>query len=103
MAGLTAARRATTQWASGAAGTLRLLGLVVIADAPGRLPRPLAHFIDLVGGGVPRIWRWPWIEQLRLAPDLDRDATSWPRSARALLDTIDALIPAAPATKGDTS
>lgn len=103
MTGLTAARRATIQWASGAAGTLRLLGLVVIADAPGRLPQPLTHFADLIGGGVPRIWRWPWIEQLRLDPDLDRDATSWPRPALALLDTIDALIPAAPATKGDTS
>lgn len=104
MTGLTAARRAATQWASGAAGTLSLLGLVVIADAPGRLPRPLAHFADLVGGGVPRIWRWPWIEQLRLNPDLDRDATSWPRPARTLLDTIDALIPPPePATQGDTT
>jgi len=103
MTGLTAARRAATQWASGAAGNLPLLGLVVIADAPGRLPRPLAHFTDVVGGGVPRLWRWPWIDQLRLDPDLDRSAASWPRSALALLDTIDALTPAAPATEEDTS
>jgi hypothetical protein len=104
MTGLTAARRAATQWASGAAGPLTLLGLVVIADAPGRTPRPLAHLTDLVGGGVPRIWRWPWIDHLRLTPDLHRDATSWPRHTLALFDTIDALIPPpAAATQGDTS
>lgn len=96
MSGLTAARRAATQWASGAAGNLTLLGLVVIADAPGRLPRPLTHFTELVGGGVPRLWRWPWIDHLRLDldPDLARSAPGWPKPALALLDTIDALTPA---------
>ncbi len=103
MTGLTAARRAATQWASGAAGNLSLLGLVVIADAPGRLPRPLAQFADLVGGGVPRMWRWPWIDQLRLDPHLHRSAPSWPKPALALLDTIDALTPTASATEEDPS
>jgi hypothetical protein len=39
---------------------------VVVADMPGRLPRPLRELLDLVSGGWPRIWRIDWIEALRL-------------------------------------
>ncbi|WP_331712782.1 DUF6668 family protein [Arthrobacter sp. U41] len=42
MRGLTAAQNALTQWASGAAPAVDLLGLAILADAPGRLPR---HFV----------------------------------------------------------
>ncbi|WP_422758818.1 hypothetical protein [Paenarthrobacter sp. C1] len=37
--GLRAAQRAATEWASGAVPEVRVAGLVVMADAPGRLPR----------------------------------------------------------------
>ena len=40
-AGLRAAQRAAQQWASGSVPGVSLVGLVTIADAPGRLPRPL--------------------------------------------------------------
>lgn len=65
--GLHAARAAAQQWASGALpGGIGLLGLVAIADAPGRLPRPLRDLLHLISGGVPRLWELPWVEDLRL-------------------------------------
>jgi hypothetical protein len=42
MRGLTTARSALTQWASGAAPPVDLLGLAVLADAPGKTPKALA-------------------------------------------------------------
>ncbi|UYY83617.1 hypothetical protein OIT41_19835 (plasmid) [Arthrobacter sp. YA7-1] len=65
MRGLTAARSALTQWASGAAPTLDLLGLAVLADAPGKTPKPLRDFAAIVGGGAPRLWTLPWVEAWR--------------------------------------
>lgn len=65
-AGLQAAQRASRQWASGAVGQVRLLGLVAVADAPGRLPRPLQQWLKLVTGGLPRVWAVPWHEPWRL-------------------------------------
>jgi hypothetical protein len=65
MRGLTAARSALTQWASGAAPELDLLGLAVLADAPGKTPGPLRDFAAIVGGGAPRLWILPWVEAWR--------------------------------------
>lgn len=63
--GLTAAQSALTQWASGAAPAVVLLGLAVLADAPGKTPRPLRDFAAIVGGGAPRFWTLPWVEAWR--------------------------------------
>lgn len=63
--GLLAAQAAAAQWAAGATPAVRLLGLVCVADAPGRLPRPLRELADLIAGGVPRRWDLPWVEQWR--------------------------------------
>ena len=65
MSGLTAARSALTQWASGAAPGLDLLGLAVLADAPGKTPKELRGFASIVGGGAPRLWKLPWVESWR--------------------------------------
>jgi hypothetical protein len=65
MRGLTSARNALTQWASGAAPEVDLLGLAVLADAPGKTPRPLRDFAAIVGGGAPRFWTLPWVEAWR--------------------------------------
>ncbi|MCU1515352.1 MAG: hypothetical protein JWQ75_73 [Pseudarthrobacter sp.] len=73
MRGLTAARNALTQWASGAAPELDLLGLAVLADAPGKTPKPLRDFAAIIGGGAPRLWTLPWVEAWR-----HRDATPPP-------------------------
>lgn len=64
-AGLQAAQTAARQWASGQVPAT-LLGLVVVADAPGSLPRPLRDLQRLVAGGVPRCWSVPWVEPWRL-------------------------------------
>jgi hypothetical protein len=65
MRGLTAARSALTQWVSDAAPELDLLGLAVLADAPGKTPKALRDFAALVGGGAPRFWTLPWVEAWR--------------------------------------
>lgn len=65
MRGLTTARNALTQWASGAAPEIDLLGLAVMADAPGKTPKALRDFAALVGGGAPRFWTLPWVDAWR--------------------------------------
>jgi hypothetical protein len=65
MRGLTAAQSALTQWASGAAPAVDLLGLAVLADAPGKTPKALRDFGAIVGGGAPRLWTLPWVEAWR--------------------------------------
>jgi hypothetical protein len=44
---------------------VRLLGLVTVADAPGKLPTPLRRLRDLVSATVPHAWHLPWIEHWR--------------------------------------
>jgi len=68
-AGLTAAQRAAREWASGALGdAIRLEGLVLVADQPGKLPKELRELAHLVCGGVPRSWELPWVAEWRVAP-----------------------------------
>ena len=43
-----------------------LAGLVLVADAPGKLPKPLAELAQLISGGYPRTWRVPYVEAWRL-------------------------------------
>jgi hypothetical protein len=63
--GLTAARSALTQWVSGATPKVDLLGLAILADAPGKTPKALRDFAAIVGGGAPRLWTLPWVEAWR--------------------------------------
>ncbi len=67
ISGLEWARDLARQHASGHAGGVELLGLVLVADAPGRLPARSAVLRDLVSGAFPRVWRLPWLEEWRLA------------------------------------
>jgi hypothetical protein len=68
-AGLRSARDAARQYASGTSGVgCRLLGLVLVADAPGRLPASLAAFADLVAGAFARLYEVPWLEEWRQSP-----------------------------------
>lgn len=89
MRGLQAAQATATQWAAGLVPGVDLIGLVVIADAPGRLPRPLREALHLVKGGVPRAWTIPWIESVRLGQPLT--ASGAPREVRQLVDELHAL------------
>lgn len=94
-AGLRAAQRAATEWASGVVQGVAVLGLVLIADAPGRLPRVLDDFADIVGGGVPRVWDIPWIEEWRRGEEPTPDNT--PDEVFEVLESIYALRASNPA------
>ena len=87
--GLMRARAVLTQWASRTVPHIELLGLVLMADAPGRLPRPLRDLSKLVAGGAPRTWSLPWVEAWRLgqAPALD----DLPRQVRRLVKDLVSL------------
>lgn len=66
--GLEWARDAARQHASGhVAPDVALVGLVVIADAPGHAPRRITRFLDLVASAFSRVWEVPWVEEWRLA------------------------------------
>ena len=65
--GLEWARDLARQHASGLVGDVELLGLVLVADAPGRLPTRIAGLRDLVSGAFPRTWHLPWLQEWRLA------------------------------------
>jgi hypothetical protein len=54
------------QWAAGLVPSVEVLGLVVMADAPGRVPRSLRDLLQVVSGGVPRTWTVPWVEAWRV-------------------------------------
>jgi hypothetical protein len=68
-AGIAAARKASIDWASNSlGGGVRLHGVALMADAPGRRPKPLRDFQRLLAGGVPHLWSLPWLEALRFGP-----------------------------------
>ncbi|MBL5975505.1 MAG: hypothetical protein D3X82_17645 [Candidatus Leucobacter sulfamidivorax] len=68
---------------------VEVLGLAIVADAPGRLPRPLRDFARLVGGGVPRTWSVPWIESWRLGEPIT--LPNAPREVRRMVDELTTL------------
>ena len=76
--------------AAGLVPSVDVLGLVVLADAPGRLPRSLRDLLQVVSGGVPRTWSVPWVESWRVGepPAL----TNAPREAQRLVDELHAIL-----------
>lgn len=57
--GLRAAQVALTDWASGRV-PVELEGVVLLAAAPGRLPKPLRPLLELVRGAAGRVWEVGW-------------------------------------------
>ena len=77
-------------------GTAEVLGVVLFADAPGRLPPPLKELAQVVVGGAPRSWLIPWIEAWRYAEPTTPDLCT--PAVRTLVDHLRSLAaPAAPA------
>lgn len=72
-AGLRAAQDVGIEWASGAL-TGQLVGLVVGADAPGRLPRELRDQLQITSGAFPHCTFVPWQAQWRFAKEDDVNA-----------------------------
>ncbi len=65
-AGLEAAQGCSTEFdVDDVNGDLILLGLVLVADAPGRLPPALQDLAHVVAGGYPRCWTVRWSTELR--------------------------------------
>jgi hypothetical protein len=62
--------------------SIDLVGLVLMADAPGRLPRVLRDLAGMAGSTVPRVWFVPWVEAWR-AGEVPSPANS-PKEARVL-------------------
>ena len=89
-AGLAAAQQALTQWGAGDVDPrVELLGLILVADAPGRLPRPLRDLATHVAGGAPRTWRLGWIEDWRQGEPIDPSTLS--KHDQALVEELLAL------------
>ncbi|MGH2867819.1 MAG: DUF6668 family protein [Solirubrobacteraceae bacterium] len=93
--GLRCAQSAIREWAAGDAPVL-LLGLVLIADAPGRLPHGQRQLADLIAGGVAAVWWLPWVEAWR-AGELPA-AHNAPKVVRQLFADLQAMTerPATP-------
>lgn len=91
--GLLRAQAALREWAAGVVPT-QLLGLVLVADAPGRLPRSLRDLARLVASGAPRAWDVPWVDAWRLGEPPQQETS--PRAVRGLLDDLRGLLAAHP-------
>ncbi|RJK92538.1 DUF6668 family protein [Vallicoccus soli] len=92
--GLRAAQLAATDWASGQVSGVDLLGLAILADAPGKRPRALKDLVALVAGAVPRTWHLPWVETWRIAEGTSEAAA--PKEVRRLLTDVRTLLTATP-------
>ncbi|MFV0307599.1 MAG: hypothetical protein ACK5OX_07635 [Desertimonas sp.] len=93
-AGLTAAQNFASHVHR--AGGWAVIGLVVVADTPGRLPKDLDQLLRLISGGYTitpadgddrfgpgQVWRAGWVEAWRRGEPVD--PTTTPESYRAIL------------------
>jgi hypothetical protein len=76
-----------------------LLGLVLVADAPGRLPARTAELADLLCGAVSHSWQVPWLTEWRLA-SREEPLPVHPEVSRLCKD-LRALIGARITSEGD--
>lgn len=90
--GLRAARLAATEWASDSLPGIHVAGLVVMADAPGRLPKDIRDFARVVGGGVPHMWHFPWVDGWRYGHNVA--AEELPKEARTTLEQVHIAVTA---------
>ncbi|MHC8609914.1 DUF6668 family protein (plasmid) [Paenarthrobacter ureafaciens] len=91
--GLRTARLAATEWASRSLPGIQVAGLVVMADAPGRLPKEIRDFARVVGGGVPHVWHFPWVDAWRYGHDVALEEL--PKEARTVLEQVHLAVTAA--------
>ncbi len=82
--GMAAARMAAREWASSEVA-VTLIGLVLIEDMPGRLPKQLRQQARHVAGGVPYTWLMPYSQTLRFEDTL---AAEPPVEVRPILNAI---------------
>lgn len=82
---------AAQEWAASTAGRpyFDVLGLVVVADAPGPLPRGLKLGVRLVRGGFRDLWRVPWVPAWRVGQPVEFE--DLPAAVRQLADDLAVL------------
>ena len=64
--GMVAAQAAMRDWSANHRRHVTVLGLVLIADRRGRLPRPLLDLQRTLGGATGNLWWLPWVESWTL-------------------------------------
>lgn len=69
--GLDAAHDALIQASYDPDVAVDVLGLVVVADAPGRTPKALEQKITVISSVAARVWRVPYLEAWRLAQSVE--------------------------------
>lgn len=92
--GLRAAQLAATEWASRSLTGIHVAGLVVMADAPGRLPKEIRDFSHIVAGGVPHVWHFPWVDGWRYGHNVAPEELS--KEARTILEQVRTAVSATP-------
>lgn len=70
--GLKAAQAVAMQWASGCVPAVDLAGLVLLADAPGKLPRDLVDLQRHVSGAFACVWHLEWVPEARTTGQITR-------------------------------
>jgi len=99
MRGLAWARDLATQYLAGCVPAgLQLLGVVTVADQPGRLPAPLAGARHLLTGVYAHVWPAPYVPEYRLLTRLP--AEPCPPTHPAVADVLAAIRSAATSGKG---
>lgn len=88
--GLRAAQLAMRAWAAGQTPPAELIGLLLVADAPRRAPKPLAQLASTLAGGVPRCWHLGWVPELRITTSVVNLQLS--RRDRRPLDQIQSVV-----------
>jgi hypothetical protein len=64
--GMAAVQASMRDWSATHRGHVDVLGLVLIADRPGRLPSPLRDLEQILAGATPHLWRLSWAERWAL-------------------------------------
>jgi hypothetical protein len=94
MRGLAWARDLATQYLAGAVPAgLQLLGVVTVADQPGRLPAPLTAARNLLTGVYAHVWPVPYVPEYRLLTRLPDEPC--PPTHPAVADVLAAIRAAA--------
>jgi hypothetical protein len=74
--GMSAAQAAMRDWSAHYRRNVEVLGLVLIADRPGKLPPPLLDLQHDLEGATPNLWPLPWVESWSLGAIPSRENAS---------------------------
>ncbi len=88
--GLLAALAALEEWSKGDVFPVRVMGIVMIADARGRMPRKVREMQSLVVSSAPRSWSVPYLSSLRVDEPF-ANAANARALARLSLEIADAV------------